>query len=72
MHLSAPADGPADRHDAHRSREAVDRGALIVALAIAAIAGIVSAQSLDSLAIGLVIGSTVFAGLAPLFAAATR
>lgn len=72
MHLSAPANGPVDRHGLHRSREAVDRGVLIIALAIAAIAGIVAAQSLDSLALGLVIGSTLFAGLAPLFAGATR
>lgn len=72
MHRFASADGPADHPDVRRSREAVDRGGLIIALAIAAIAGIVAAQSLDSIAIGLVIGSTLFAGLAPLFAGATR
>lgn len=72
MHRFASADGPADRHDVRRSREAVDRGGLIIALVIAAIAGIVAAQSLDSIALGLVIGSTLFAGLAPLFAGATR
>ncbi len=39
---------------------------------LAIVAGVTTTQSLDSIAIGLIIGSTLFALLAPLLAAATR
>ncbi|MDO9489719.1 MAG: hypothetical protein Q7J32_15190 [Sphingomonadaceae bacterium] len=72
MNSPSPTDMPVVSYDFHRSREAVDRGAVIIALMVAIVAGVATAQSIDSIAIGLVIGSTLFALLAPLFATAAR
>lgn len=72
MNTPSPADMPVVSHDFHRSREAGDRGAVIVALIVAIVAGGTTAQSIDSIAIGLVMGSTLFAVLAPLLATAAR
>lgn len=72
MKMPATVDLPMVSYQSHRSRQAVDRGAVIIALAVSIVAGITATQGFDSLAIGLVIGSILFALLAPLFAAATR
>lgn len=72
VNTPAPADTPVVTYDFHRSREAVDRGAVVIALIAAIVVGVTTAQSFDSLAVGLVIGSTLFALLAPLLATAAR
>ena len=72
VNTPSPVDMPAVSYDFHRSREAVDRGAVVIALIMAIVAGVTTAQSLDSIAIGLVIGSISFALLAPLLATGSR
>ena len=72
MKTPSPAEMPVVSYDFDRRSKAADRGAVLIALAVSIVAGITTAQSFDSIAIGLVIGSTLFALLAPLLAAATR
>lgn len=72
MQTPSPAEMPVVSYDFHRSTKAVDRGAVIIALIVSIVAGVTTTQSLDSIAIGLIIGSTLFALLAPMLAAATR
>jgi hypothetical protein len=72
MNTPSPAEMPAVGEDFRRSRDAVDRGAVIVALVVSTVVGVIAAQSFDGLAIGLIIGSTFFALLAPLLATAAR
>lgn len=68
----SPTEMPVASYDFGRSAKAVDRGAVIIALIVSIVVGITAAQGLDSLAVGLVIGSILFALLAPLLATATR
>jgi hypothetical protein len=62
----------ADPYGYHRGRQSVDRGGVLVAFLVALVAGVVSVQSLDSLAVGVVVGATLFALLAPLFSTSSR
>lgn len=70
MNIPTPRDMPVVDYGFHRGRSAVDRGAVLIALIASAVVGVTAGQGLDSIAIGVVVGATLFAMLAPLMAAA--
>lgn len=70
MNIPSAADIPVVDYGFHRGRSAVDRGAVLIVLIASIVAGVTAGRSLDSVAIGVVVGATLFAMLAPLMAAA--